>query len=1099
MNNLDYRFLYFDVLDYTNSHTTSSYTLPITPFTFIPKFNSGDHKPVSNTRILWDFGDGTTSRDITATHFYKTPGTYSVKCYFYGASGIGNESSFCQNLLVRDYISDTIVLSATNNAIIRASHYENPFIISRFNSWQTYNSLSSQGTSITLHASGNFAPMLDIEAYNNDKYAHLKPSSRFVVIEFNPILSSYEAIPVNEIFTKNNKDIYVRLDSNKNIVLCNQYEIGSVLAGTSGQCTVYFTDDYSKPPIDNIIPPTYIAISLNFKDFYDNNNDYNLNSKYAVLNNVYTVTYSPRIYPQNKIGCATFSTNGIDSDGSFEIDRFNIGKNKFVGQKIPFIAKIKDEDNFPCKTWPKLTLKKENQFLTSNSIKFYLKNTDTNTIVPNAFDIYEDYGEFSDYEKLGFFKGYIVPKIPIKNAAICCDFATNETIFNTANTEYVIATNPQSTYIYKIDLAYSIKENLIDENNVRKTLFNTNTLSGMYASIIVTRFTGSDLIYEYWVVDSDKNQVAKIDIDSNNIKTINLPLSASPSFLAADSVGDIWVTLYDSVSVCKISNEGNILFYATPNSTNQDYTNNSFYIPQGGAAGSNSILPALVDTDTQNNAWVAYNYTLSSFVCVFDTNGSLLHRTNIQKPYMAYGILCTKNGITWILLKNSNDRNYDALLKINQSNKEETIFNFNHRLWDFTNDIDGNLWFIGNKNDVLKFSTSENKISIYASLPSNNGISIDCNFSGIASTTQKDLFIFDNIQREIKILKNYDLTGNPTSDIKRIKLDDVNTSGFYQNIINARGDVTGFKFSDKYMTNAFSTNKTGCSSNTFSIYPLSGGANIAKLNENFDMHAQVKNLAFQEILRDSNDLFNDFFKNTLGTIDDNPNTLGKKLYEKIANYVDNNSFIDTCNIEKLNALHKMLNENLYIFNTYNFPSNITRLIDLFSIKLSKLKGSRNQYNENFDTKGYTPNGLYGKNLGDELNFFTATLTGGEDGFVVAYERFSKTYTLCNTNLINVNYIDPVQKIYPLSSYSVSWGWPLVLPPQYDAMDMPKYYTFYKHISTPSLEQLEGIINWSDKFTTISESISSYSDWWDIAENIITRELMMGLELLSSNS
>ena len=1101
MNTPDYRFLYFDVLDYTESHTTSGYTLPITPFTFIPKFDSGDDKSVSNTRILWDFGDGTTSRELTAKHFYKIPGTYSVKCYFYGASGIGYESSFCQNILVKDYIADTIVLSAKNNAIIRASHYENPFLISRFNSWQTYSTLSSQGASITLHVSGNLAPLLDLETYENDKYAHLKPSSRFAVIEFNELLSSYDAIPVNEINTKNNKDIYVKLDSQKNIVFCNSYDKGSVIAGTSGQREIYFTDDYSKPPQGSTIPQTLITASFNFKNFYDNDNvKYNSNSDYSVLNSLYSVSYGPRIYPQDKLGCISFSTNGIDSEGTFSTSIFNIGKNKFVGQKIPFVAKLKDIDNFSSKTWPKFTLLNENDRLIANSIKFYLKDSTSNTVVPSAFDIFEDYDEFANYEKLGFFKGYIVPKIPLENATICCDYATNAESFYIANTEQIIATNPQSTYFYKINTAYTNNDNLLNEGNVTKLLFDTSSLSGMYASILVPKYNQNNITYDYWTIDSDQDLVAKLDPDNNSVVKINLSSGSSPSFLAADGNGDIWVTLYDSVSVCKLSSNGDILFYTVPDLTNEDYSSNSFYLPQSGAAGSNSILPALVDIDTNNNAWVAYNYTLSSFVCVYDTNGTFKYRVNIPYPFLANGIICTKNGITWVLLKNLNNSGFDSLLKIKQSNRQTSTYNFSYKLWDFTNDIEGNLWFIANKNEIVKFDTTFNEITPYATLTSVSGESMDCNFNGIASTTQRDLLIFDNIDREIKVLKIYDTTGSPETNLKRIKLDDINTTGFYQNFINSKGDATGFRYSEKFLSSISFFTKTGCCSNVFNIYPASGQYNIAKLNENFDMHAQIKNFAFQESLRDSNVLFDDFFKSILGTIDEDPNQLGKKIYEKISNYVDNNSFIDTCNVEKLNALHKMLNENLYIFNTYNFPSNITRLLDLFSIKLSKLKGSRNQYNENFDTKGYTnTNDIYGKNLGDELDFFTATLTGNNDGFIIAYERFSQYYTMCNTNLLTANYIDPVQKVYALSAYSPSWGWSLVLPSQYTPSDIPKYYTFYKYASAPSLEQLEGIINWSDKFTTVSESVSSYSDWWNIAENIITRELMVGLELLSSNS
>ena len=1100
MNTPDYRFLYFDVLDYTYSHVTSGYTLPITPFTFIPKFDSGDDKPVSNTRILWDFGDGTTSRDITATHFYKIPGTYSVKCYFYGASGIGYESSFCQNILVKDFISDTLVISGANNPIIRASHYEKPFLVSRFNSWQTYNILLTEGATIALHVSGNSAPVLDLEKYELDKYAHLKPNCHFAVIDFNPVLSGYDVTPIDHFKTLNNKEIYVKLDASRNIVLCDSTERGSVLAGTSGNRLIYYTDDYVKAPVGSIITPTLITASFDFTNFYDNDNiKYSIISEYPVLNNVTSETYGVTIYPQDELGCVVFSTNGIDSEGNFSNNTFNIGKNKFVGQKIPFVARLKDNYNYTSKSWPKFTLKSENDYLTNNSIKFYLKDNSTGFTIPSAIEVYEDYDEFSSYEKLGFFKGYIVPKIPFDNVTVCCDYKLLGETFQPLQSEHIIATNPQSTYIYKIDLSHNI-DNLVNESGIVKTLIDTSNLSGMYASIIVPQYAEGTVSYDYWAVDSDQDLVAKIDFDANTVSTTSLISGSSPSFIAADSEGNVWVTLYDAVSVCKLSSNGDILFYAVPDLINEDYSSNTFYMSQSGAAGSNSIMPALLDIDINDNAWVAYNYPLSSFVCKYDKFGNLINRININYPFIAYDILCTVDNFTWVLVKHINNNQFDKLLKINQNTLSQTFFNFDYKLWSFTCDIDKNLWFIANQNDIVKFDTLLEDITLYATITSQNQ-SLECNFNGIVSTTQRDLLVFDNADQQIKIIKTYDPTGNPTTNLKIIPLNDINTVGFYQNIINSRGDVTGLRYSLKYLSNQRTYERQGCCSNIFNVSPLSGKYNLAKLNENFDMHAQIKNFAFQESLRDSTVLFDDFFKTILGTIDDEPTLLGKKIYEKIANFVDNNAFIDTCNVEKLNTLHNLVNENLYIFNTYNFPSNVTRLLDLFSIKLSKLKGDRNKFNENFNGKGYSNDSdiSYGKNLGTELNFFNTVLTAGADNLIVAYERFSQYYTICNTNVLTAQYIDPVAKTYALSSYSPAWAWPLVLPSTYTPEDITKYYTFYQYVSTYAGQQIEGIINWNDKYTTVLESISSYNDWWNIAENMLTRELMLGLELLSSNS
>ena len=74
----DTKYLYFYVKDHTNTYTTTGYTLPITPFTFIPVLDTGSNDIISTTRLLWNFGDGTTSRDITATHAYSIPGTYKI-------------------------------------------------------------------------------------------------------------------------------------------------------------------------------------------------------------------------------------------------------------------------------------------------------------------------------------------------------------------------------------------------------------------------------------------------------------------------------------------------------------------------------------------------------------------------------------------------------------------------------------------------------------------------------------------------------------------------------------------------------------------------------------------------------------------------------------------------------------------------------------------------------------------------------------------------------------------------------------------------------------------------------------------------------------
>lgn len=1091
------RYLYFSVKNYTGSATTSSYTLPITPFTLVPKFDSGDNLITSNTNILWDFGDGTFSKDITATHFYKIPGTYNIKCYFYGTSGNGFESTFCQNVLVKDFIPDTLVLSADEYPNIRASHVESPFVVTRYNSWQTFDTLSAAGSTILLYASATGGDLLDVNVYQQDKYSHLKPSARFLISEYNNILSSYDPMPVNSFKTIGNSEIYVKLNSSKQVVFCESEDEGAVLAGTSGRRIVYYVDDIVKEPVDKIIPPVIVLAYFDTSTFFDaDSKKYEFTNNFPILNTIANAVYTPTIIDSKGLGSLSITSNGIDNEGSIIIDSFNIGKNKFLGQKIPIIIKIKDLNGYPVKSVSKLKLTSYDEALVLNSIKIYLTDASTNEIIPDAIDIYEDYGEFESYEKLGFFKGYIVPKIIRDNVKICAQVNAESKEYYYIISMHAAISNPSSTYFHLINFRYVSDLNLLPRKTT-DTLKNTTNLSGIYCSIVVPDSTNKNY---FWFADSDRDIISKYNNKGVKVFDKALPLSSSPSFLAADSKGSVWTTMHDSVSACKLDSTGKILFYTKPASANLNTDDIALYEALSGFAGSNTILPATVDIDLKDNAWITYNYPLSSFICQYTSAGEL---TNIYTPdygLQPYNIICDGKNRTWVLLKNIKSTDQDQLMKI-----EDDVANYfpvpvDNKVWSFAVDADDDLWFTSSdefsKNNILYFNTESEAFDTDAiiTLPSVNTLhfSPDCNFVGIACNTNNDVMVVDIADNDIKGFnkKNSDIAFN-------IPLKSV-TPTIYGDILNAQGDWAGFNYINKFRKNRSGFAQISGCSNVFDINPPTGKYNIAKLNENFDMGAQYSAFAFQESIADCQILLNDFIGSCVGNINDDPNTLGKKVYEKISNLVDNISFVDTCNINQLQSMYQLFNEYQYKFNGYDFPGDLSRIVNLISIKLSKLKGTRNKFDENFDQYGYISNQKYGKNLGNELNFYSHILTGGIDGYIVAYEKFSQSYTKCNTNVLTARYINPTLSTYALSSYNPHWGWNLVLPPIYTNEDITKYYSFFEYSSGYANEQLEGIINWSDSFTTINENITSYNQWYDIAENMITKELVQGLELLSAN-
>jgi hypothetical protein len=205
-------------------------------------------------------------------------------------------------------------------------------------------------------------------------------------------------------------------------------------------------------------------------------------------------------------------------------------------------------------------------------------------------------------------------------------------------------------------------------------------------------------------------------------------------------------------------------------------------------------------------------------------------------------------------------------------------------------------------------------------------------------------------------------------------------------------------------------------------------------------------------------------------------------------------------------MYEMMDEDFYTFNNidYSIPADLNRLIDIFSINFSKSKGSRNKFDQNFDSKGYNSESIsrnngelvYGNNKGSKIDLLTTVLTAGKN--IVAYEKFSETYKILNTDLLSslyVEYIDPALRTYALSSYSKNWGWGLALPDTYRVDQIENYYIFYNYLTGYIDLQTEGIINWGDPHTTIKENISSLDEWNEIKDNMITYSLAKGLGII----
>ena len=352
-----------------------------------------------------------------------------------------------------------------------------------------------------------------------------------------------------------------------------------------------------------------------------------------------------------------------------------------------------------------------------------------------------------------------------------------------------------------------------------------------------------------------------------------------------------------------------------------------------------------------------------------------------------------------------------------------------------------------------------------------NGVSFSSNFGTLSSLTQGGFFkgyVKSNYAtREVRILANYNYGGL---------------------------NVTGY-------------------SSPFTVYPLSGQYNIRKVNEDFDQAAAFQSLAYQPVMIDKRVFFDQFLGQIVGNSNSDPNTLGIEVYEKITNYVSNIADSDYCNVDSLKSLLDELKVTYQNFD-YTYPASLKRLVDILSVKHKLLFGQANQYQGNFNDKGFTNSDTYGLNRGSIIPFETITTVIPEEGdpiiivsptrinpntsppYIITYEKFSGIYNLVS-KIISP---DNPTATYDLSAVNSSWGWNLVIPPNTSGYDVGKYYDFYQFVPGVEGSLLQKFIDFDNPNNTLKQTNSSYSAYIQeggIIDSLLVQNMLSNLQILSS--
>ena len=386
------------------------------------------------------------------------------------------------------------------------------------------------------------------------------------------------------------------------------------------------------------------------------------------------------------------------------------------------------------------------------------------------------------------------------------------------------------------------------------------------------------------------------------------------------------------------------------------------------------------------------------------------------------------------------------------------------------------------------------------------------NHDGIAVNMSNELYVLDNFFRKIYVV-NSD-TGAQIAETPILtkptekKLIDLASQSwpstdnlYYQGV----GDWNGVRWFHKYRNNAVDVKRiTG--ETTMNISPASGKYHLRKINENFDPQETIKTYRMQENLVNSDRVFETFIGQAIGTLSSTPDSIGKKFYEKAANFSSNHIDVNECTVDSLKSLAALTNIDIDGSYNYTYPSDIRRVVDFGTIPHKDLWGSRSKYVRNF----YAP--MSAVNLGTEIDPTTYMVTPGVP--FIAHELFSDTHILIVPKFLNedlavdLKYNKIEEYAYPLSTYgmivkdgeTIRWPWSWSLDETITGSDIGFHYQFYNYVHQPSNIYKEGVINWNDPHTTVLESNSTLSAWETkdgILDNMIEHQLRSSLDLFST--
>ena len=1028
---------------------TANFSVTLNPTTPNPGYVNGtiftftDLTTSSNSIVhrTWDLGDGSFVYDVTElTKVYNYPGVYAISLT--ATDLIGSISTFTNSVSVDYYLRDSVEFTSL------PSNYANPGSFPKTSFRVKINTAQiDQPIFLNLFAANSQSTPYQ---FVPEHWRFLTPTWRFTDNEFNFVTSlSVNTYPV--------------------------YFNNSVV-GLSGETEFYYVDGSSTGnPESNC--PIVITATMETSGF-----------SYPKDSNVYP--YPGYANNKNTTAATTWLVNDLRPNFLKITENYltDIFPQKWEGVKIPFLITCHNKRNDVVSdilfSYPDTNLNGS-----ISSINVTLSNTQ-NFIVDES-PLYFKATDENNSKTGGFLFTTLTPTSTINTTVIQASTVAFYTPDTTTDFPFpageganvnVWISNPEQDSINKILLGYysdtckvinsykdrdGLYEGHVTQINVPKidstATYNNSisSFSGIYGMAV------DPINYDLIATDTELDRIYKFNTEGTLLSTFYLSALAihpsasgnyTPTDISLDSNLNIYVCLYNAVSVLKFDINFNYLQTLSPTGINLYNTLSGNYL----------LKPFAVETDKTNNVWVTYANPLCSLLVKYNTTGSSIYQISLPVNSEPIDLAINKNNNVWICNSYSNTLSGGSLqLYSSTGTLISTVSGFT-RPSNIAIDRGSNVWFTYGIENIGYYTTTGTLSTWVLSADSNTFVPVQLSAYPILQRKELGGIAVDVYNRvwTINPFNNKTFTFLASSTIANVKGISIipSVSSFNEpfRAAQAIGDWTGNKWYQKfYSPNSVSAIPLTGTSTPFSILEFENPSQIFRINENFNTADYYKSLALPEILNQNTQFFDTFLGAVVGnSLLSSTEDLGQTVYERIANFVYNTGDIDSCNIDQLLSFAQET-DTAFINYGLTLPADIKKYLDIASIPKTKLWGIQ------------SPVPLSSESVGQQLNTQTALITAGTKIYIL--NKFSNEYSLFTVPLLSTQSTVPLsgQSVYPLSSMN---GTGLVSP-------FLNSYLFFEYTPVYSNTFIENIIDWSNPNTTLNPNLSTSNNWYGETEGI----------------